>query len=65
VASRSRISERPSSGCRWRVSTVESPKQAAAVVTLFAEYLDDYDMRLDVPNGHDYLASSYNGGYDW
>jgi hypothetical protein len=42
-----------------------SPKQAAAVVTLFAEYLDDYDMRLDVPNGHDYLASSYDGGYDW
>lgn len=42
-----------------------SPKQAAAVVMLFAEYLDDNDMRLDVPNGHDYLASSYDGGYDW
>lgn len=42
-----------------------SPKQAAAVVMLFAEHLDDKDMRLDVPNGRDYLASSYDGGYDW
>lgn len=42
-----------------------SPKQAAAVVGLFAEYLDDHDMSLDVPNGRDCLASSYDGGYEW
>lgn len=40
-------------------------KQAAAVVTLFSEFLDHDDRRLDVPKGHDYLASSYNGGYEW
>lgn len=40
-------------------------KQAAAVIILFSEFLDHDDRRLDVPKGHDYLASSYNGGYDW
>ena len=40
-------------------------KQAAAVICLFSEYLDAHDIRLDVPNGHDYLASSYDGGYVW
>lgn len=40
-------------------------KQAGAVIRLFSEFLDTDDRRLDVPNGHDYLASSYDGGYDW
>lgn len=40
-------------------------KQAAAVINLFSEFLDEHDMRLDVPRGRDYLASSYDGGYDW
>lgn len=42
-----------------------SEKQAAAVIRVFAEYLDAFDMRLDVPRERDYLASSYDGGYDW
>lgn len=42
-----------------------SAKQAAAVVTLFPEFLDTHDIRLDVPNGHDILASSHDGGYEW
>lgn len=40
-------------------------KQAAAVIQLFDQYLDPSDLRLDVPHGRDYLASSYDGGYDW
>jgi hypothetical protein len=44
---------------------VLTPKQAAAVINLFSSFLDKHDLRLDVPNGHDYLASSYDGGYDW
>lgn len=40
-------------------------KQAAAVVRLFEQYLDPADLRLDVPKGADYLASSYDGGYEW
>ena len=40
-------------------------KQAANVIRLFAEFLDRGDRRLDVPKGHDYLASSYDGGYEW
>lgn len=42
-----------------------TPKQAAAVIRIFDQYLDKHDMRLDVPNGHDHLASSYDGGYSW
>lgn len=42
-----------------------TPKQAAAVIRIFDQYLDDNDMRLDVPRDYDYLASSYDGGYDW
>lgn len=42
-----------------------NPEQAAAVICLFSAWLPDYDMRLDVPKGHDYLASSYDGGYEW
>jgi hypothetical protein len=47
-------------------------QQAAAVIGLFAPYLDNNDLRLDVPespgrgfNGMDYLASSADGGYEW
>lgn len=40
-------------------------RQAAAVIRLFSEYLDPKDLRLDVPMGHDYLASSDDGGYTW
>lgn len=42
-----------------------TPRQCAAVINLFDQYLDNHDMRLDVPKGHDRLASSYDGGYDW
>lgn len=40
-------------------------KQAAAVIRIFDQYLDKDDLRLDVPDGRDYLASSYDGGYAW
>lgn len=40
-------------------------KQAAAVILIFDQFLDPGDLRLDVPNGRDYLASSSDGGYDW
>ena len=40
-------------------------KQAAAVINIFSWFLDQDDRRLDVPNGYDYLASSYDGGYTW
>lgn len=42
-----------------------TPKQAAAVIRLFEQYLDKHDLRLDVPKGCDYLASSSDGGYTW
>lgn len=42
-----------------------SVKQAAAVIRIFDQYLDAHDMQLDVPRGHDYLASSVDGGYEW
>lgn len=56
---------RENEGVTFNARKCLSPKQAAAVVELFSAYLDDHDMRLDVPNGYDYLASSYDGGYDW
>lgn len=40
-------------------------KQAAQVINIFSQYLPDHDLRLDVPRGCDYLASSYDGGYTW
>lgn len=40
-------------------------RQAAQVINLFSAFLDGNDCRLDVPKGHDYLASSYDGGYVW
>lgn len=42
-----------------------TPKQAGAVIGLFEQFLDPGDHRLEVPNGHDYLASSGDGGYVW
>jgi hypothetical protein len=42
-----------------------TPRQAAQVINIFSEYLDTNDLRLDVPNGRDELASSYDGGYTW
>lgn len=42
-----------------------SIKQAGAVIRLLSEFLDNDDRRLDVPKGQDYLASSYDGGYEW
>lgn len=35
------------------------------MINLFAEFLDKHDLRLDCPNGHDTLKSSYDGGYTW
>lgn len=35
-----------------------TPKQAAAVIALFAPYLDRDDVRLELPNNHDYLVTS-------
>lgn len=40
-------------------------RQAANVIRLFSEFLDTDDRRLDIPKGRDYLASSYDGGYEW
>lgn len=42
-----------------------TPRQAAAVIRVFSEWMDKGDVRLDVPKGCDYLASSADGGYDW
>jgi hypothetical protein len=42
-----------------------TPRQAAEVIILFSEYLDEGDIRLDVPAGHDELAASSDGGYEW
>ncbi len=41
-------------------------KQAASVINLFDQYLDHWDMRLDVPKGHDCLSSPEDDdGYEW
>lgn len=42
-----------------------TPKQAAAVIRIFDQFLDPADLRLEVPNGHDFLAASSDGGYEW
>jgi len=39
--------------------------QAKAVVLVFSRWMDEHDIRLDVPNGHDDLARSDTGEYDW
>lgn len=55
---------RESEGVRLGVARL-STRQAAAVIALFGNFLDPGDARLDVPVGHDRLASSSDGGYDW
>lgn len=55
---------RESEGTSFDVKAL-TPEQAAAVIRIFDQYLDSHDMRLDVPKGYDYLASSYDGGYLW
>lgn len=55
---------RPTEGIEFDAAALK-PKQAAEVINLFSEFLDKHDLRLDVPNGHDHLASSYDGGYKW
>ena len=55
---------RKSEGCTFDAKPL-TEKQAAAVINIFSPFLDHDDRRLDVPNGYDYLASSYDGGYDW
>jgi hypothetical protein len=55
---------RESEGCTFDAKPL-TEKQAAAVINIFSPFLDHDDRRLDVPNGYDYLASSYDGGYDW
>lgn len=42
-----------------------TPRQAAEVINIFSTYIDEWDLRLDVPKDRDYLASSYDGGYSW
>lgn len=55
---------RPSQGVNFDEKAL-TPRQAAQVINIFSEYLDSNDLRLDVPNGRDFLASSYDGGYTW
>ena len=55
-------------GRGWAVTFDSKPlttRQAADVMNIFSQYLDKWDLRLDVPKGHDYLASSSDGGYCW
>lgn len=40
-------------------------RQAAGVINILAGYLDNHDLRLDVPHDLDELRSSYDGGYSW
>ena len=55
---------RPNEGVTFDAKSL-SEKQAAAVINLFSTFLDDHDLRLDCPNGHDILKSGYDGGYTW
>jgi len=55
---------RPTDGISFDTKAL-TVKQAAAVIRIFDQYLDPGDMRLDVPDGYDYLASFDDGGYDW
>jgi len=58
---------RESEGVTWSKGAKLTPTQAANVINLVASYLEPNhsDLRLDVPKGRDYLASSYDGGYEW
>lgn len=40
-------------------------EQARDVIVLFSQYLDRYDIRLDVCRGEDTLTDSYSDGYFW
>jgi len=40
-------------------------RQAADVIVLFAQWLDTYDCRPDVPKGHDRIECLDDGGYYW
>jgi len=42
-----------------------SVRQANAVIRVFSRWMDEHDVRLEVPVGHDHLARSDTGGYDW
>lgn len=55
---------RPSEGISFD-ATALTPEQASNVIRLFERYLDTEDLRLECPVGHDYLASSSDGGYSW
>ena len=61
------LRNRESEGVIWDKGAKLTPTQAANVIALIASYLEPShsDLRLDVPKGHDYLASSYDGGYEW
>lgn len=63
---------RPTEGVEFDAAKALTQQQAGAVINLFSEFLDAYDLRLDVVqqpgrgfNGQDRLASSYDGGYTW
>lgn len=62
---------RPSEGMELDSKPL-SQQQTGAVIRLFEQYLDNHDLRLDVVqqpgrgfNGLDFIASSYDGGYDY
>jgi hypothetical protein len=40
-------------------------RQANAAIRIFSQWMDEHDVRLEVPNGHDMLKRSDTGGYDW
>ena len=40
-------------------------RQANAVIRVFSRWMDEHDVRLEVPNGHDELKRSDDGGYSW
>jgi hypothetical protein len=42
-----------------------SIRQANAVIRVFSRWMDADDVRLEVPNGHDELKRSDDGGYSW
>jgi len=56
---------RETDGVSFNAKKPLTPEQADAVICLFSEFLDSHDIRLAVPVGHDRLASSYDGEYDW
>ncbi len=55
---------RESAGVKFDAKAL-TPEQASSVIRLFENFLDPDDLRLECPVGHDYLASSSDGGYTW